>query len=144
MFNFRMAKPTGTNSSYLRPPSGTPALVANAGNVGADPLSNFIANSAFGPYQASRTGRRSTSFGNHRRSRHRPPIVTSSGQSGWHSKTFCIPDGMEIVARRNGVLEVPPTTDCSVYCLHVVHSDFKACLSDSSWRKLGFFLFRLW
>ena len=128
MFSFTMAEPTGTNPSYLRPPSGTPPPIANAGSARVDPLSNFIANSAFGPYQAGRTGRRSTSFGNHHRSRHRPPIVASSRQSGWHSETFCILDGMEIVARSNGVLEVPLTTDCSLYCLYVVYSDFKACL----------------
>ena len=125
-----MAKPTHgqSNPSYLRPPIGTPLPVANAGNAGADPLSNFIANSTFGRYQAGRIGWRSTSFGIHRRSRHRSPIVASSGQSGWHSKTFCIPNGMEIVARSNGVLEVPPTTECSLYCLYVMYLDFKACL----------------
>lgn len=91
------------NPSYLRPPVGTPPPTAIGG---LDPLGNFSANSAFGPHQAGRTGRRSTSLGNRQRPRHRSAPVPSPGQAGWHSKTFCIPDGMEIVAGRTGVLEV--------------------------------------
>ena len=93
-----------SNPSYLRPPVGIP-LATPIG--GSDPLGSFIANSAFGPYQAGRTSRRSTTIGSRQRPRHRSAPVHSQGHAGWHIKTFYIPDGMEIVAGSTRVVEVP-------------------------------------
>ena len=89
--------------SYLRPQICTPPPTAM---VGTDPLENFIANFAFGLHQAGRIGRCSTSIGNRQRGRHRFAPITLMEQAGWHTKTFCISDGIELVFGSNGVVEV--------------------------------------
>ena len=100
-----MAEPTHgqSNPSYLRPPTGTPPPFTNVGN---EPLGNYIANTAFGPYQAGRARKRSSTLGNRQGPWHRATPVPSAGQSGWHTKTFYIPDGMETIVGSNGAPEV--------------------------------------
>ena len=112
-----------SNQSYLRPPIGTPLATPIGGN---DPLGSFITNSAFGPYQAGCTGRHSTTTGSRQRPRHRSAPIHSQGQVGWHTKTFCILDGMEIVAGSTRVVEVP--FDCALLIVSYLASSWLCVL----------------